>query len=84
MILIDEIVDGERFLEIILTKRELKNLDNINSVRELVDLDGNPVYLAIIIDNDIRKIDDYPCHQDKKLTTRRKNGTRRNKTSTNS
>lgn len=84
MILVDETVEGERFLEIVLTKRELKNLDYVDSLRELVDLDGNPVYLAIIVDNDMRKIDDYPCHQDKKLTTRSKNGTRRNKTSTNS
>jgi hypothetical protein len=76
------IKDGERFIEIIISSKELDRLCDKGVVKQIVESKGELINLAVIVNHDIRGLGDTTCHPEQNLKYRGANEPRRKKTIT--
>lgn len=74
--------DSERFIEIIISAKELDRLKDKTIVKQIVESRGELINFAVIVDHDIRGLGDTTCHPEQNLKYRGTNEPRRKKTIT--
>jgi hypothetical protein len=80
VILIDEIVDEDHFIEVVMDKKDFKQFCDFGYVKQKILLDGEVISLAVIAENDIRTPIDWIGRTEENLIFRRQDERRRKKT----